>query len=348
MRTGGSLPCPAPWWIGLNHLLQLLLRDWSNACKLCLSVCCSNILFLIILFIILLYSPVGSILNSFRGGLGGESYDFDVLACLDCWQSLLLPTSSSGESSFLLLEPRCTRSFAMFSFAWCSWFLSFAISRCARVQSFLSLATCESVPSELFCLPLIVNLGKSSLSLGFVSSNLASAYPIAFCVAEVSLVPSYRIWKLQNFFVISSWRLLMDWNLLNSNSRVCISSASSCASKFLIVAGHWPAVSITNLDQSLMARTYGFWISMKHCWITRSNANGPPLLSDSLSKYSAQRNLENSSCIFEFLGWWLQSECPRTCASWTLHFPHWKDQFHTLKHDQVRYPTAVVLISPIV
>ncbi len=52
------------------------------------------------------------------------------------------------------LEPRSARSFAMFSLAWCSWFLRFDISLCARVSSFFSLANCRSKPSDLSVRPL--------------------------------------------------------------------------------------------------------------------------------------------------------------------------------------------------
>ncbi len=76
-------------------------------------------------------------------------------------------------------------------------------------------------------------LGTSSSSPGFVSSSSAGAYPIAFCVAEFNSALSSRIWKRQNFFAICSCRLPMVWNLLNSNSRVCISSTSSCVRKSL-------------------------------------------------------------------------------------------------------------------
>ncbi len=87
-----------------------------------------------------LLSPVGSILNPLRGGLGGEGPGLYALARLACWRALLLPTSSSGEASFLLLELLSARCFGMFSLAWCSWFLRFEISLCARVSSFFSLA----------------------------------------------------------------------------------------------------------------------------------------------------------------------------------------------------------------
>jgi hypothetical protein len=137
MSTGYNLPCPCPRRSGLNiHL-------W-NASEPCLRVC----RFLINIFLESLFklSPVGCILDSFRGGLGGEVPGLDALAHLACWRNLLLPTSSSGESSFLLLEPRSARSFAimMFSLAWCSWFLRFDISLCARVSYFFSLANCGS------------------------------------------------------------------------------------------------------------------------------------------------------------------------------------------------------------
>ncbi len=98
--------------------------------------------------------PVGSIFKPFRGGLCGEVPGFDALARLACWRNLLLPTSSSGESSFLLLEPRPARSFAMFSLAWCSWFLRLDISLCARVSSFFSSANCGSKPLDLSGRPL--------------------------------------------------------------------------------------------------------------------------------------------------------------------------------------------------
>ncbi len=55
--------------------------------------------------------------------------------------------------------------------------------------------------------PLIVDLDTSSLSPGAGSSRSASAYPIAFCVAEFNFALSSRIRKRQNFFAISSWRL---------------------------------------------------------------------------------------------------------------------------------------------
>ncbi len=125
-------------------------------------------------------------------------------------------------------------------------FLGSACERIARCAALLAHAlidqtsdwrtvdTAEFLPANT---SLIVNLGTSSSSPGFVSTTRASAYPIAFCVAEFSLAPSSRILKRQNFFAISSWRLPMDWNLLNYNSRVCILSASSCARKSFSVAG---------------------------------------------------------------------------------------------------------------
>ncbi len=113
--------------------------------------------------------PVGSILKPFRGGLGGEVPGLDALARLACGRNLLLPTSSSGESSFLPLEPRPARSFAMFSLAWCSWFLRFETSRSARARSFFSLANCGSKPSDLSVQPLLLPNGALLLVSAWAS-----------------------------------------------------------------------------------------------------------------------------------------------------------------------------------
>ncbi len=144
---------------------------------------------------------------------------------------------------------------------------------------------------------LIFSLGTAYPEVG--SSSRESANPIAFCVAEFRLVLSSQIRKRQNFLAISSWCVPMGWNLLYSHSRACISSASSCVRKSFIVAGCWPAVWTTNLDSLSVARTQRFWISIKHCWIPRNKASGPPLLFVSSSKYSVRKNLENSSCILD-------------------------------------------------
>jgi hypothetical protein len=50
-------------------------------------------------------------------------------------------------------------------------------------------------------------VGTSSPGAG--SKNRESANAIAFCVAMLSLEHSFRIWKRQNFFAISSWRVLI-------------------------------------------------------------------------------------------------------------------------------------------
>ncbi len=105
------------------------------------------------------------------------------------------------------------------------------------------------------------SVGTSSPWIG--SKNRESANPIAYCVAVFSPEPSSRIWKRHNFFAISSWRVLIGSNLLNSHSWLCLSSASFCVRKSSSFTGRWLAVSITNLDSSSVARTQRFWISFE-------------------------------------------------------------------------------------
>jgi hypothetical protein len=53
MSVGNNLPCPCPCRSGLNlHSYSLFLDDWLKASKLCLGVCCSNILLWIIFFLL--------------------------------------------------------------------------------------------------------------------------------------------------------------------------------------------------------------------------------------------------------------------------------------------------------
>jgi hypothetical protein len=89
MSTGYNLPCPDHYRLGLNlHLNSLLLDDLLDACKLCISLCCSYNLLWIILFLIRdsvsLISPVRSILNPLCGGLSCEGPEINALARLAC------------------------------------------------------------------------------------------------------------------------------------------------------------------------------------------------------------------------------------------------------------------------
>ncbi len=123
------------------------------------------------------------------------------------------------------------------------------------------------------------NMGTGSPGDG--SKSRESTNSIAFCVAVFSLEPSSRIWKRQNFLAIFSCCVPIGSNLLNSQSWVCLLSASYCVRKSFSVAGRWLAVSITSLDSSSVAWTQQFWILIKYCCIPRNIAKGPPVLFDS-------------------------------------------------------------------
>ena len=76
------------------------------------------------------------------------------------------------------------------------------------------------------------NVGTASPGVG--SKSRESANPIAFCVAVFSLEPSSRIRKLQNFLAISSWCVSIGSNLLNSHSRVYLSSEAPVSENPLV------------------------------------------------------------------------------------------------------------------
>ncbi len=152
MSTGYNLLCPCPCKSGLNiQSWSLLLDSWLNASKLCLCVCCSCILFRIIIFLL-------------RVTVVTSRKYLETLQWRTRWWSSR-PRCLGSLS--LLADPLATnllvRGIILLALG------RFDISLCARVSSFFSLANCWSKPSDLSGRPLRLPNGALLLVSGWAS-----------------------------------------------------------------------------------------------------------------------------------------------------------------------------------